>query len=693
MTILVFEPNAAKDAKANLQDWIEFAKANQPFGPEFDWDANCWDLTKHLKRRSSANLRTNLYFTSVQEVRGSRKSGDTPFPDVLRDVAKAVVSEKHRTSPVVEYDPYIDAFRALTPVVIEAKLVSLTDLTREQLNVAARSLARRKDPSKALGKIKVIADLLDQKRLVSRPLQWAIPKQPGKPVPVPRMDRAEIDPDWKHSKLPELGAIFALAQIHRESQDPIDRVVTSWCGLALFAPSRRAEIDSLPVNCWTEISGEDGEKAAMRAWPAKGALPMTKMAPSEDSLQLARDAVDYLVRIGADARVAARWYADHPTELYLPPEYEALRGQPLTVKEIGGILGWEKASASSLHNLEITSVGKTVDRARKGSGTYAALYLFADVERVVIERLPSTFPIMDQATGLLMHDALMVIPWGFLRPDMKGGWRKVPQPITHSMLYHQLGANPNGRTVFSRNGKMDPQGKPWKLTSHMFRHLLNTIAQGKHLPQALIALWSGRADVKQNAAYDHTDPEVYIERYLLLASEAEELPLMGPLAETVEVRRKTGNATMKAILREEIGAVHATKYGLCRHHYALTPCPRTKDCIRCGENMFVKGDPKNMKEAQRQVRVLGSAVTTAKNDLAAGEDGAAKWLEVNEPRFRRWRAVLDIHQDESIVDGTLCTLPPMEDVHSATGLAVSLRAEAEIDPSESLLDKMEGLDI
>lgn len=36
-----------------------------------------------------------------------------------------------------------------------------------------------------------------------------------------------------------------------------------------------------------------------------------------------------------------------------------------------------------------------------------------------------------------------------------------------------------------------------------------------------------------------------------------------------------------------------------------------------------------------------------------------RWLDLNEPRLRQWEEVLRMHQDDSIEDGTICTLAPL----------------------------------
>lgn len=60
----------------------------------------------------------------------------------------------------------------------------------------------------------------------------------------------------------------------------------------------------------------------------------------------------------------------------------------------------------------------------------------------------------------------------------------------------------NVKSVFQRWGYGD-----YSISSHQFRHLLNTIANTNGMDSLLLAKWSGRADVKQNRIYDHTSVE------------------------------------------------------------------------------------------------------------------------------------------------------------------------------------------
>jgi hypothetical protein len=682
MTIVVFKPRANLSAEQNAVEWIAFARRNHPFGADFDWTSNEWDLTCFSNFRAPGLNYYRVHFSSSRDTTGSSRHKTDFLRQPFLDFAKAVISETHRLKGLKEYNKLLLALRVLEEALLESGDANVARSTPSVFDSAANRLRRLVDPW-AYGKaLQTISELLDKKHLAGRLLQWNSPfkyKKPG------RSDSLESSDDWRASKLPDIRTILALAEVNNNSKSEIDRAVTAWMTLALYAPSRCTEVLSLPVDCWTELNDGEESVQALRWRPAKGGNPMVKLASGENALHVARAAVGFLVEIGKTAREAAQWYHENPGQLYLPLGFEHLRGEALTVSEIGGILGWPKASTNGLNAKNIFSCGKTSDPQRRGKGSWAALFRFEDVERYVLDQLPPTFPWHDEFTGLYMHEALFVVPMRFFVPNVDS-LANVPQPVSTSMINHQLGSNPGGRTVFSRNRKFSPDGKPWEITTHQARHLLNTLAQAKYLPQSLIALWSGRANKAQNGWYDHTSPEVHIEAYLQVMNGSSDMPVIGPLNDKILLRQQTSSISARDVLREEIGAIHVTKYGLCRHNYALTPCPKQKDCASCEENFFVKGDPKNHAEAKRMSALLSKAVVDARLAHERGEGGAQKWLDLNEPRLRRWEEVLRMHEDDSIDNGTLCTLPPLSAPQSEVGFALSARNSNRRDDDAESLD-------
>lgn len=277
----------------------------------------------------------------------------------------------------------------------------------------------------------------------------------------------------------------------------------------------------------------------------------------------------------------------------------------------------------------------------------------------------------------------------------------VPSPLSTNQINNQLGANPGGITVFSRNGKVNPDGSPIAITTHDFRHLLNTLAQSKHLSESLIAFWSGRKNVGQNEWYDHLPQEAFIEAYLKLGAQAQPVNVHGHLEAKVTSISIGHGLTREEALRLELGATHRTRYGICRHEHALTPCPKDKDCVTCTEHTFVKGDKRHHDEAVFQFKLHEKAVVDAEKAVKRGEPGASRWLKLHQPKLERWRLVLDMMNDPAIPDGTLLTLPPPDNAQSKAGLAQAVRivnadgkaietqdADAAADEDEELLLEM-----
>ncbi len=78
------------------------------------------------------------------------------------------------------------------------------------------------------------------------------------------------------------------------------------------------------------------------------------------------------------------------------------------------------------------------------------------------------------------------------------------EPVPTDCLNDALGSKKDGRaSMFDRFELKEADGTPIRITTHQFRHFLNTIADMGGMSALDIAKWSGRIDVRQNAAYNH----------------------------------------------------------------------------------------------------------------------------------------------------------------------------------------------
>lgn len=676
--IVHFVGTDALSAQENLELFISHAKSNFPF-TNVAWENNSWDISTFNIGRAQGKLKKIAHFKSMRDESGSKSTVQVPFDMDFLPFAKATFSEIMRRLQLSEFKRHLYALQAIEQALIDSKLrPCITNLTPFVLDKAADLLKARFTDAWTTARVleRIVTEVVNPARLTPSLLEWKSPIRYKAPV---RNDRVAAQESEKAVvRLPSLESILALAEIHHTSTHVSDRLTTAFVSLAMYAPSRSAEILSLPVDCIRSADTKEGPIMGIAWVPAKGAGAMTKFAASDEFEAVVEKTVKYLIDLGASARKAAAWYTTNPGKLYLPAGTEHLRNQPITLYEAAIILG-KTTPIQGCHASRYALVkreDRTSDKSRMGpesqQARWVALYEFESLENFILAKLPDAFPILDGHTGLKWHEALFVLPENIFRPNAEP-LLHVPSPLSTNQFNNQLGANPGGVTIFSRNGKVNPDGSPIAITTHDFRHLLNTLAQSKHLSESLIAFWSGRKNVKQNEWYDHLPQEAFIEAYLKLGANERPLVVEGHLESKVNSIATVHGLTREQALKLELGATHRTRYGICRHDHALTPCPKDKDCVNCGEHTFVKGDKRHHDEAEFQFKLHEKAVMDAEKALERGEPGASRWLKLHIPKLERWQLVLNKLNDPAIPDGAFITLPPPENSQSKAGLAQAVR--------------------
>lgn len=216
------------------------------------------------------------------------------------------------------------------------------------------------------------------------------------------------------------------------------------------------------------------------------------------------------------------------------------------------------------------------------------------------------------------------------------------------------------------------------------------MAQRGGLSQSAIARWSGRADMKQNRAYDHMSE---FELVAMLREHDSTLSLSWPMEEIA-----THIAKLIPITRQEFNTLtmptaHITEYGFCIHDFVMSPCQRFRDCLNCSEQVCIKGDKRldRIRERYRQVKELKEK---AEAEIAAGTAGADRWHEVHSMTEERLKQLLEILEDPSIPDGTIVKLRN-EHEYSPLRRALEAKSAAGKIPvgQQRLVDGLRGLGI
>lgn len=643
--LVLFQPKAELDAFENLRGFIDSCRTELTvFGADLPFDDNVWDITNSINLKGHGNKRHRLVFSSLETVNDNSPSSMTePF----LSFAKAYMRYMQGFRPVVGAGPRLTALRALDRSLRESfgdpNPVRTDMLT---FNRAAQMIIDKYSATAAYrmgGQLEMLADFLSNNKLTTVSVRWRnFIKRPGDAIRVGK----EFD-DRRKDKMPSQAALDALPEIYLKAVEPVDVIVSSIAAMLCASPDRISELLTLPLDCEViQRNSKTGIEAyGLRWWPAKGADPMIKwIVPS--MVSVVQEAIAKIRKVTDESRRIARWYEDNPTSIYLVTECEHLRKQEwLTMSELGRILGVSDRT-SPIEWCKANHI-----EGLKSSGII--YILFSDVEKTVLRMLPNNFPFINKEADSKYSESLFVV-----RRNELGAQRCTYNCMIETITINQINTSLGGRvssgfaSIFTKHGFVEPDGGDIKITTHQFRHYLNTLAQAGGLSQLDIAKWSGRKDIRQNAAYDHVTPRQMIQK--IRDAVGGESVMFGPLA---ELSKKT------LIPRDEfarlvVPTAHTTELGYCIHDYTMSPCQIHMDCINCTDLICIKGDLEKERRLRIQLDEAQSLMLQAEQASKEQYFGSDRWLDHHKNTVARLTELLSIMDDPKVPVGAVIQLSP-----------------------------------
>jgi hypothetical protein len=642
--VIQFTPRAELDAEENLGAFVALCRNELTvFGKDLRFDDDVWVVTEALNLKAR-NTDSRLVFSEWDTVK-------SVVPEMMSEpflsFAKAYMRYQHAMRPTKSVGSRLAALRALEAALSENGGGSKPSATTIQtLDRAAQLIQDHFTKAVAYrvgGQLEMLAGFLTKKQLVTVPMSWR------SPIIRPR-DSVRVGKEFdrrRQEKLPSAAALDALAKVFNLATEPSDVLVSSIAAILCSAPDRINEVLHLEVDC--EVTQEvpsSGRAAYGLRWrPSKGAEPMVKwLIASMESV--VRRALVNIRGLTEHARIVARWYEEHPRELYLPAGLEHFRHRErLSLQEIGDVLFESHAGRSTVKNWCRANGVPLLKEGGKLSGA------FADVEKAVLAMLPQGFPIADAERGLKYSNALCVLQRNALHAD-KGTYRSVVYLLGQGDVANRLGVRSTTGipSIFDRFGFVEDDGSRIHIRSHQFRHYLNTLAQIGGLSQLDIAKWSGRVDVRQNEVYNHqSDRDV---NALVRQVTGDGSRISAPLA-------TARNATL--IPRDQFGQLkiataHTTEYGYCVHDYTMLPCQLYRDCMNCTEQVCVKGDAAKEANIRQLVAETRTLLENAQAAESEGDFGANRWVAHQKLTLSRTEQLCAILEDPQVPDGTAIRL-------------------------------------
>lgn len=670
--IVVFTPKAEVDASANLAAFIAMCRSQLTiFGTNLRFDDMAWDVTEAVQLKGHGKKRVRVYF-STQET--ADDMNPTQMAEPFVSFAKAYVRYMQGMRPTKNPAFRVTALRALGASLEESGQSDPIKVDGDTFNRAARFLVERLSGTTAYrigSQLELVAEFMSEHRLTAVPLSWRSPIK--RPVDTVRVGH-EFD-KRRAEKMPSLAALEALPKAFHAATLPQDVLYSSIAAILCSAPDRINEVLLLAENCEVHDKTSAGKEAyGLRWWPAKGAEPMVKwiipsMAP------VVADAIARIRRLTEDARHIARWYELNPGKLYLPPALEHFRTRELlTMDELRQMLFLD---ADDRNTARQWCTGNHVPLTKNGKLLNVR---FADVEKVVVAQLPDGFPLLNAESRLKYSEALIILRRNELHPE-KATYRCAIDLVTINQVNTGLGARSEHgfESMFDRLGFTEPDGSPIRVTTHQFRHYLNTLAQAGGMSQLDIAMWSGRMDIRQNEAYDHVSADQMVAK--IRQSIGDESQMFGPLAKLP----KNIPISRDEFARLKIPTAHTTDFGFCVHDYTMMPCDQHADCINCNEHVCVKGDERKASMVKRRLAEAQELLARAEAATAEGYYGADRWMEHHQKTVVRLTQLAEILDNPAVPVGAVIQLSDVPGVSRSIEQALEDRAALDGQPSPNQL--------
>ncbi|MCO6691616.1 integrase [Pseudomonas asiatica] len=623
--VLLFTPKAERDARGNLEDFIEMCRDRLTvFGEHLDWYSNAWPKVGN--------------FT----VKGAPSRGYLEDQILNADIlpfAKAYVRYQQGLKPAKLINEF-KAIRCIEPALISVKGkadITLTDTT--VMDIAAQ-FAREYGATayQAGSALAIMVKFLNEAKLVPKRIEWRNPISKPKEI-----NRTDQETQGKRAdKLPEdLHLDFMAEMFANDLQFARDRFTTSIFGLLMSAPSRISEVQKLPLAVFhDDVDSQGIDRLGLRFFAGKNGGWDIKYIPT-CFVDVAKEAVRRLTDLSAEGRRLARWYEENPSKFYRHEECPSVgEHAPLSDEQVCLALGLGWNGNKSLIHQYFKNYSP-YEEYKKSKKPLTLAFLNAYCHSV----LPDDFPYIDNERGLKFSEALCCYRAHEFRSDLHTSrvrlWAPGKSLFTTDLNY----IDGQERSIWTRHGYKNPDGSEITMTSHQVRHLLNTAAQRGNLGQLDIAKWSGRANIHQNAVYNHMSEEEYVK----LSENA--------LPDGVLDKVKTNAPVTLADLDAEGDAIaHVTIYGFCVHDYTMLPCQKHRDCLNCTEHACIKGDAEKLGRLKEERRLTRTQLEKAKAADDAGYFGADRWSQHQLKTLERLEQLIDIMENPDVRDGSVIML-------------------------------------
>lgn len=702
--VLLFTPKHQIDFQKNCDDFIAFAKNDLSLFEDIQFKTpegiiqNGWECDKWSWKTEKGKKLTIVFGASQNH------SKYTPFQPPFSDFAKAYVRYQqslNKKDSTTWASSLVFLYQALEEHAAHNNKSSV-DIMNINNNVIDRVEQKiRSSDLGAGGKRNIglsferVLKFIKEKRFKLDLQDWSnpFPRQSDASIKLDEKSRKEME-----DKCPSDYQMLQVADAFHKAKTPRQKYFSSLCVMLMCQPSRNTELNGLTVN---SLQRSDKGRWYLMWHPAKGGDPVRKWVPAllED---VVKQAFERLVEISAPARSAAKFAYDNPDLFMLASDSESSQDKPLTYNQFAKAMGFKTGKSGRGVNITWTTYGSNVKwlnrlisdlnnvnnwkkdlcqgytilpnnevvnkRTGKSAGIVIRFPSYRDLRSIIDEQY-KTLDFPNYGDMKVWDCITLVRDYEFHKEFAAKPFSWVH--LGHGSLSDAIGSDRGLESIFDELGITDEDGTPLKLNSHQFRHWLNTKLKLAGEADWLIAKWSGRADIKQNKAYDgRTEKQksrltqrighVTIGSGVMTVAQANQLlePYTAEAPPPPMVLHDLGlPISLKALGVDRDGVAQFTGLGFCVHNYAESPCVKNGDCEVCNEHVCLKGIPHSLDELKTLEALYEDQLRHAK---AAAEDqvfGADRWVTALGFRLSKIKTLIFLLEDPKKADGAHVRIP------------------------------------
>lgn len=563
--------------------------------PEQEFDSLVWQIV-HLNKLNISRTNPRLYFTYY----GTQ---DLPLPIKFTEIVKSWLL-LGLGSNVKVLAVRLDTVRVLWKAIIhrrqdDEELFNWDNLSFEDINqteLIMREIWAKSTTYKRMTMLLAFLRFLESRSLIY-PINYTIQ--------TPRIEDSNrftiAGQEESLKKLPTDNALEGLADIyHKYATELSDRLLI--CAIALLAVTgfRIGELLTLPVDCEVEEDRNGISRYGLRFYKEKPGSQERKFETrwiTPVGAELVKKAIIEIKEITFLFREQAKLLEQNPDRF---PLKGYKWNDKLSSRELADLLGFKNTETT---NFEIKTGQK------EGKYYY---YPIVDVESYLLSRRVKNLWTLDRNDGThqMLSETLLIAPKNFFHAQ-RGVINLLIEPVTVAHIGDFISGNPNVKNVFEKFGIKENNGNTCKITSHQFRHWINTIAIKGGLSTETLTRWMGRDNPKDTEAYIHFTQE---EKINFVKEGIKNNSVKGVLSEAYFYLSKDER---DIFLDGQIQAVHFTHLGICTHDFAVSPCKYHLNCVRgCPDYLRTKG---NQKERQQLVQIKGRTQLALESALKKGE--------------------------------------------------------------------------